>query len=201
MSQCLIFDYQDSFTYNIASELRILGLSVEVIPFEKIQTTYKDLKKSTSKKILVHGPGPGHPDNYNFLYQDLKNLLAEDQFFHLGICLGHQIMMEIQGGRVVESAHPIHGRKILLKIPEWGQIFDPQYWGKMLEVQRYNSLSLRKEGLVNMENYHDFQYVVHGDDVMMTFKRNQLTYQFHPESVGTSCPFVFFGRLSTFLYN
>lgn len=200
MNECLIFDYQDSFTYNISSEMQLLGVKTTVIPFENIQKTYEALLHSNEKKILIHGPGPGHPEDYQFVFNDLKKILLKNNFFHLGICLGHQLLMTIQGGVISESFVPMHGRKVNVTIPEWN-IFNQSHWGKTLEIQRYNSLALRKTHLSELQNLSNFQYVVEDDDVLMTYQENQLTYQFHPESVGTSCPFIFFEGPRSFLYN
>lgn len=199
-SDCLIFDFQDSFTFNIWSELKALGLNAQVIPLENVQATYQALADSQERKVLVHGPGPGHPQDYQHFFGDLKSLLPKKNFFHLGICLGHQIMMTLEGGVIEKSTTPMHGRKVSLKIPEW-EVFASKEWGHEQTVQRYNSLSLKKHSLKSLINLPNFQYVVQDDDVLMTYHENQLTYQFHPESVGTSCPNVFFGSLRGFLYN
>lgn len=197
---CLIFDFQDSFTYNIASELKSLGIKSKVIAYENVAEVYQLLKNSSDKKVLIHGPGPGHPNDYSHLFVDLNKLLDKKNFFHLGICLGHQMMMIKEGGVIKKSSNPMHGRKITFTLPAW-PVFSPKDWGKAVTVQRYNSLSLAKTDLKLMREANDLLYVVHDDDVLMTYAENKLSYQFHPESVGTTCPFVFFGALKSFLYN
>lgn len=199
-NNCLIFDYQDSFTYNIWSELKKLDLDPVVISFEDVQKTYQALEKNQDKKVLIHGPGPGHPEDYKNQLSSLRPILHKTNFFHLGLCLGHQMMMSLRGVEIKKSMNPMHGRKVEMTIPQW-EIFSSRDWGKVVQVQRYNSLSMEKSELTKLRALPDFSYVVKDDDVLMTYASNQLTYQFHPESVGTTCPSIFFGALQTFLYN
>lgn len=197
MSQCYIFDYQDSFTHNIASELRSHGVSVEVISYEKIESFLKNFTPQ-SKTIFIHGPGPGQAIDYKHLFPVIENSFQLPNVFHGGFCLGHQIFCTLWGGRVIRSKNPMHGQQVEIEIPEW-KAFDLQFYHQKIAVQRYNSLSLPEAEVKKLKVPPKFQYYANEGEVLMTSFSNGLSYQFHPESVGTSYRFVFFRPLLRFL--
>ena len=166
-------DFEDSFTFNVVGELSEAGFDVEVI-------SWKDYEENPSVGLLVLGPGPGHPDDYQKLFPLIKSWLEEDRPF-FGVCLGHQIFWRLQNEEVVRSKWPLHGQKIELKLtPEWrewlkipGQIF----------VQRYNSLAVLDQAGFRNPYLKNF---VQDDEILITRSSTVLTYQFHPESIGTT---------------
>ena len=196
--KCYLFDYEDSFTHNIASELRLRGFLVQVIELKNINYFLQHFSPK-EKCIFIHGPGPGHPNEYAYLFKNIKISFKFPHTFHVGICLGHQIFCTLWGGKVVNSKTPLHGQRIQITIPDW-DIFQSDYHGKKIDVQRYNSLALPKTQLKLLNRSPaTIQYYCHQDELMMTTFKNGLTYQFHPESVGTSYRSLFFGTLDKYL--
>lgn len=110
----------------------------------------------------------------------------------MGICLGHQILhAQGPGQEIKKLQHPLHGQSRNLILPPWPE-FPPSYWGQSVSVQHYNSLApfgplgREIENLIGPEG-----------EKMATRWTNGISYQFHPESIGTSCPQLFFHCLST----
>jgi anthranilate/para-aminobenzoate synthase component II len=206
----LILDFQDSFTYNVACEIYPFFPLVQVIHFHAIFSTLEQLveKKHLEKTVLIYGPGPGHPDDYAFLYPVIKKLLDRPMIFHMGICLGHQLLWLLKGFEIKKRKSPRHGVQISLLFPQWftcSQI-TPQ------KVQTYNSLTVEiaedKKWMIRKKNhlYSEYQST-HTQEDLWFFKdecwmgrfSQGITYQFHPESLATEENEVFFRPLKTFL--
>ena len=171
--KCCLIDFEDSFTYNLVQELSEANFSVEVIH-------WKDFITLPSDDLLVLGPGPGHPDEYQRIFPLIQSWLSMDKPL-FGVCLGHQIFWRLRGESVQRSLRPLHGQRIELNpSQEWRQWLDIE--GKLI-VQRYNSLMVG--GDVGDRNL-DLINFVHDDEVLITRSKRILTYQFHPESVGTT---------------
>ncbi|MBY0518290.1 MAG: aminodeoxychorismate/anthranilate synthase component II [Bacteriovoracaceae bacterium] len=178
MAQVWIIDFDDSFTYNIASEFYRQGLESKIIH-------WKDWTAPTTRlpKLLVLGPGPGHPDEYPV--EDVLMNWWKSEVPMAGICLGHQLIARFLGLRVERSKRPVHGESVALKVPQWWQ--EKLKLPSLVEVQRYNSLGVQARKLPR-----DWSgWEEDGEWIALSHAR-ALTYQFHPESVGTSCPEAFF---------
>ncbi len=205
MKQVIIFDFEDSFTFNIASEVSKLGIDCQVVPYTYLfKEDINELIISDSKQVFIYGPGPGHPRNYHKCFPTLKKIIENPNIFHMGICLGHQLLLTILDGQVTHSKNPVHGRSVELTIPNWGSRFSEDLFGKSVQVQRYNSLNFNKDSIENLSK--DFKYLFQFiDNELMLFSffglSSGISYQFHPESIGTSCPALFFAPLQSFLYN
>ena len=187
----IILDFFDSFTYNIANEVAQMGLSVSV--HQNPNEVLKKLLNIRKKKILILGPGPGHPDEYKDIFPLIEKLFQNKYLYFLGICLGHQIIWSIKGENVLKSKNPIHGRAVPFKIPPWKEFFNKRDFGHETLVQRYNSLTVIPSG----KNMGDFSFSK-GEVMAGKFERG-LTYQFHPESVGTINSKIFFEPLKKIL--
>ncbi len=189
----LLIDFDDSFTYNIASELYRLGITVDIIPFHKIEKPIDYFVVSNNYNAIILGPGPGHPNDYFETTEFIDNLILEDIYI-FGICLGHQLISKHFGFNIRKSAKAMHG--------EAEDVYFPRsFFGEELSasVQRYNSLAVvdeigqGKEGMSLVENKYTEVVAIRG--------KNILSYQFHPESVGTSCRKRLFQPFVDFLYN
>ena len=101
----LVLDNYDSFTYNLVQYLGELGAAVEVFRNDAI-----DLDGIAALKpegILV-SPGPGTPDDAGITLALIRRFAGEVPL--LGVCLGHQAMAQVFGGRVVRAELLMHGR-------------------------------------------------------------------------------------------
>ncbi len=189
--EVIIIDFLDSFTYNIAAEVGKKGFNFKV--FENSLMVFKKLEKIKEKKVIILGPGPGHPDEYQEIFPIIQRLLKKKNLFFLGICLGHQILWRVQGEQVVKSKKPIHGMAVPFIIPPWEDLFKKRIWGIETMVQRYNSLTVKP----SRKNRNNFS--LSGGEVMAGRFERGLTYQFHPESIGTDNPDLFFEPLKKIL--
>lgn len=169
----LIVDFEDSFTFNIANVLYPYEARVSVVSHRDFfQKLFPELLRSTQKYAVVLGPGPGHPDDYEKYYSYIRKLMENPQCYLMGICLGHQILGKIEGHEVRRSQHPMHGQTV-----------EVNFRGRMIRVQRYNSLAVYIDGI---------------ESEIVEFKHG-ISYQFHPESIGTHENDIFFNDLLTFI--
>lgn len=176
MKKALFLDFEDSFTFNVVQELTEIGFGVEVL-------NWFDFSGGSSADLLVLGPGPGHPEDYLALHPFIQSWLNQGKKI-LGICLGHQILWQLRGKKVVRSQAPVHGQKVLLQLDaswrEWLGV-KGEVW-----VQRYNSLAVPADGDLPGENFSQ-------DGAVLISRDSQtISYQFHPESLGTNCRSAFF---------
>jgi anthranilate/para-aminobenzoate synthase component II len=186
MINVYIFDFNDSFTFNIANRLNDLSLSHKVIKQKDHKSTLDKVLKIKRRKIcLIFGPGPGHPDDYHEVADYLDRLMKQQNLLLWGICLGHQILMKQLGFNILRIK-PNHGVPIKLK---WHK--------KSILVQQYNSLAVKYNPAIELKGK-----ILHYKGIVWGFEGPRVvSWQFHPESVGTSCPLKFFSSLPKFLYN
>lgn len=166
-------DFEDSFSYNVVQELSEAGLDVVVI-------NWKDYEENPFDGLLVLGPGPGHPDDYQQIFPLIRKWLDEKKPF-FGVCLGHQIFWRLHREDIVRSKEPLHGQKIKLLLTEewrdWLGIKGEVY------VQRYNSLTVLGQAAIRNPYFKNF---IQNDEILITRTPHVITYQFHPESIGTT---------------
>lgn len=173
LDKILIIDFEDSFTYNIANVLYPHEKSIKVFKhLDFFSGAMNEVLLSDKKHAVILGPGPGHPLEYQVYFEKIKILLEKENIFVMGICLGHQILGLIKGDKILDSIHKVHGQSVEIE-------FD----GKKVEVQRYNSLSVWSENR----------------EVDVSVFARGVSYQFHPESIGTSDNDIFFKSLLTFI--
>ena len=189
-SSVLFVDCEDSFSWNIVAEIEKLGFDVHVLRHDDVRLT-SDL--SATYKIWVWGPGPGHPLEYPHLIE-LMNKLSCKKVFHFGICLGHQLLGISRGGNVVSCLEPLHGQTREIRLAPWPDIFPMALSHTNIRVQHYNSLALIAACDLPAECR---EFIVSGESLMSSGP-NYLSYQFHPESIGTNFRELFFGPLMKF---
>lgn len=173
-----ILDFEDSFTFNIATELYVHVKEIEVVShqcFFPDKNFSKFCKKVKTPIAVILGPGPGSPEEYRDYFSKIKQLKNNPLIYLMGICLGHQILGLMDGLSVRSSQKPMHGGQIKINFKKCN-----------IMVQRYNSLALfeSKEGLKEVQ----IRQWVRG-----------ISYQFHPESVGTEKRPLFFKDLLNFI--
>ena len=172
----LLLDNYDSFTYNVYQLLSELGANVEVIRNDKISV---DAVKNFSAVII--SPGPGVPSDAGISEQLIAELKGKLPI--LGICLGHQAIGEVFGGKVIRAKEVVHGKTSRLKHNGAGL-----YRGleQGIEVGRYHSLIIERETLPDcLEVTSELD-----DGTIMGVRHKNFDVegiQFHPESILTPC--------------
>ena len=170
----LLLDNYDSFTYNVYQLLSELGAAVEVVRNDKIS-----LDEAKRFDAVIISPGPGVPKDAGIseqLIDELKGTLPI-----LGICLGHQAIGEVFGGKVVRAREVVHGKTSRLKHNGKG-LYDGLAQG--VEVGRYHSLIIERETLPAC-----LEVTSELDDGTIMGVRHKVFdvegIQFHPESILT----------------
>ena len=172
----LFVDNYDSFTFNLVSMMGALEPDLRVVRNDEV--TVDDVR-GMSLSGLVISPGPGTPADSGVCPILVKALAAEVPI--LGVCLGHQVIVEAFGGRVVRAAKPMHG-KISPVVHDGTGLLDGL--PSPFAAGRYHSLvaepaSLPAELLV--------QGTTDGGEIMAVRHRTLPCHgvQFHPESILT----------------
>lgn len=101
----LMIDNYDSFTYNLVQYLGELGQELQVYRNDAI--TVEKIKKLKPKQIVI-SPGPGNPDESGVSLDIIKKLGPTTPL--LGVCLGHQCIGQVYGGKVVGAGRLMHGK-------------------------------------------------------------------------------------------
>lgn len=184
-------DFNDSFTFQIVSELLKINpkLEIQVIEHKNLLNFFQNFKHEQGKIIL--GPGPGHPKDYEYLYPSLQKLFGQPQIKFLGICLGHQLIWSLKGKKISHCFEPKHG---FVETYQLSQTLT-QFLGvsSIISVQRYNSLSVKatlSDFLVEDIKRCHFK----NNELIISCIDNFISYQFHPESVGTDSNKQFFQK-------
>ena len=105
MIKILLIDNYDSFTFNLYHYLSSLKSDVEVIRNDKINAN--EILKKKYKKIVI-SPGPGNPNQSGNCIKIVKSLYKKIPI--LGVCLGHQIIGQVFGSKIVQAKKLMHGK-------------------------------------------------------------------------------------------
>ena len=100
-----VLDNYDSFTYNLVQLLGELGAELEVERND--QVTVSEIE-SRAPEALVLSPGPGRPADAGILIETVRHFAGKVPI--LGVCLGHQAIGEVFGGRVISAPSLVHGK-------------------------------------------------------------------------------------------
>ena len=173
----LVLDNYDSFTYNLVQYLGELGARLEIYRNDKI--TIGQIKSLKPAKILI-SPGPGEPKDAGISEDVIRTFGAKTPI--LGVCLGHQAIGEVFGGRIVRAKNLMHGKTS--KIYHNGRglfkgIRDP------FDATRYHSLIVERASLPKVLQ---ITAETRDKEIMGLIHREYPVYgvQFHPESILTS---------------
>jgi anthranilate synthase/aminodeoxychorismate synthase-like glutamine amidotransferase len=170
----LLIDNYDSFTYNLVQYLGELGAEVEVVRNDK--ATVEELLEREPDRLVV-SPGPCTPAEAGISGAAIK-AFGEAGTPVLGVCLGHQAMVDAFGGRVVQG-EPIHGKEA--EIEHDGKSVFAGLPSPMV-AGRYHSL------VADPDLPADLELSARLGDVVMGARHRELPVegvQFHPESVLT----------------
>ena len=101
----LLIDNYDSFTYNLYHYLSYLGCKVDVFRNDKINSKY--IVRNKYKKIVI-SPGPGNPNQSGNCLEIVRSLYKKMPI--LGVCLGHQIIGQVFGSKIIQTKKLMHGK-------------------------------------------------------------------------------------------
>ncbi len=168
-----MIDNYDSFTYNLVQELSEVG-NVEIDVVRNDAASVDELIAKRPQAVVI-SPGPGIPEDSG-VTMDMVRAAADLPL--LGICLGHQAIAAVHGGRVVRAPEPVHGKTSEVRHNGAG-LFEGLPDG--FEATRYHSLIVDRESLPA-----DLEVTAWTDDgVIMGLRdktRPHFGVQFHPES-------------------
>ena len=172
----LLIDNYDSFTFNVYHYLSSLGAKVEVFRNDKI--TSKEIKKKRYNKIVI-SPGPGNPDQSGNCINIVKSFYKIIPI--MGICLGHQIIGQVFGSKIIEAKKLMHGKTSMIISKKIGILKNAP---RKFEATRYHSLiidkkTLSKDLIITAETKDG---IIMG---IMHKRYNVHGVQFHPESIKT----------------
>ena len=172
----ILIDNYDSFTFNLYHYLSSLNVKVDVVRNDKI--TDKDIIIKKYDRIVI-SPGPGNPDQSGNCIKIVKSLYKKIPI--LGVCLGHQIIGQVFGSKIIQAKEIMHGKTSLIKSNKIGIL---KNLPSRFEAARYHSLiidkkTLSKELVITAQTK---------DGVIMGIKHKKYNVhgvQFHPESIKT----------------
>ena len=172
----LVIDNYDSFVHNLARYFRQLGQTTTVYRNDEITI---DQIRQLSPVAIVLSPGPCAPKDAGISLEVVARLTGE--FPILGVCLGHQAIVEALGGDVIRSGGPMHGRSSNVKHRETKLFTDIP---SPFQVGRYHSLIADKFTLPSCLTVTATDA---GGMIMAVEHRREIVVgvQFHPESILT----------------
>ncbi|HEX6313774.1 MAG TPA: aminodeoxychorismate/anthranilate synthase component II [Gemmatimonadaceae bacterium] len=174
----LVLDNYDSFTYNLVQYIGEFGLDLQVHRNDAISV---DEVRALKPEAVVISPGPCTPAEAG-ISVDLVRRLGESVPI-LGVCLGHQAIVEAYGGKVVRAGRVMHGKTSLVRHDGTG-LFDGI--ASPMEVMRYHSLIAEPgtlpASLAVLAVAEDDQGEIHA---VRHREHPVWGVQFHPESVMT----------------
>lgn len=174
----LVIDNYDSFTYNLVQYLGELGETIEVRRNNQVRIEEIDLHLRPSR--IVISPGPGGPEDAGQSMKIIERFAGKIPI--LGVCLGHQAIAQVFGGRVVRAAELFHGKSSEVE-HDGKTIFSglkQQFPGG-----RYHSLIVETSSLPKALEAS----ATTPEGVIMGLRHRQMKVegvQFHPESIMTT---------------
>jgi anthranilate synthase component 2 len=176
MKKIILIDNYDSFTFNLYHYLSSLKVNVDVIRNDQI-TSNQILKRKYNK--IVISPGPGNPNQSGNCLKIVKSLYKKIPI--LGVCLGHQIIGQVFGSKIIQAKKLMHGKTSKI-IPKKVGIL--KNLPKSFEATRYHSLIIDKKSLSK-----HLEITAESEDglIMAVQHKNYDVHgvQFHPESIKT----------------
>ncbi len=170
----LLLDNYDSFVFNLDRYLQQLGKSTLVVRSDSI--TIDTIARSNFEAIVI-SPGPKAPDQAGCCLEAIRRL--HEQVPILGVCLGHQCIVQAFGGRIIRSPRPMHGYSALIHHVDSGLF---QTIPSPISVGRYHSLMADPELMPSCLRVTSRSE----DNVIMSVEHDRLPIvgvQFHPESI------------------
>ena len=172
----ILVDNYDSFTYNLYQLLGEIGENVVVIRNDEVN---KEIVQELIPDAILISPGPCTPDQAGNSMEIIDLFLGKIPI--LGICLGHQCIVQVMGGKIIKATKPVHGKKTKIFHANSGLFKNMK---KNFYAVRYHSLIADKETLpveLSISSWTE-------DGVIMAVENEEkkiFGIQFHPESIDT----------------
>ncbi len=177
----LMIDNYDSFTYNIVHYLQELGAEVKVIRNDEWSI---DQIWQLNPDHIVVSPGPCTPNEAGISLEVINTFAGEKPI--LGVCLGHQSLGQVFGGKVVRAEHVMHGKTSPVFHTNTGVFAG---LNNPLRVTRYHSLVVEAESLPSSLEITAWTQDAEGkQEAIMGLRHKEYNVegvQFHPESIMT----------------
>ncbi len=173
----LVIDNYDSFTYNLVQYLGELG--AEPRTFRNDQISIEEIRRQAPERIVI-SPGPGTPDSAGITLETIRAFGGQIPI--LGVCLGHQSIGQVFGGRVERAPYLMHGKTS--KINHDGRTIFAGIEQSFLAT-RYHSLIVARETIPPELEVS----ATTSDGLVMGLRHRDFIcegVQFHPESIMTA---------------
>ena len=172
----LLIDNYDSFTYNLFHYISNFKKNVDVVRNDKIDS--KTILRKKYNKIVI-SPGPGNPNQAGNCIKIVKDTYKKIPI--LGVCLGHQIIGQVFGGKIIRTKNLMHGKTSRIIHKKKGLFRNVL---NNFEATRYHSLVVDKKNfpkdlVITAETENK---IIMG---LMHKNYNVHGFQFHPESIRT----------------
>ncbi len=181
----LLVDNYDSFTYNLAQQLGELGAAVEVVRNDAFAVA--EVVAAPPNGVVI-SPGPGTPDDAGLSSALIRAMAGLRPV--LGVCLGHQCIAEVYGGRIVRAPTLVHGKTSAIYHRGEGVL---DTLPVPFDATRYHSLIVERATLPEVLKVT----AETADGLIMGLRHRRLELegvQFHPESVLTTAGIQLLGN-------
>ncbi|SHF69587.1 anthranilate synthase component 2 [Microbulbifer donghaiensis] len=177
----LMIDNYDSFTWNVVQYLAELG--AEVVVKRNDEISVDDIEQMAPEKIVI-SPGPCTPNEAGISMETIRRFAGRTPI--LGVCLGHQSIGQVFGGKVVRARQVMHGKTSPIVHNNLGVFHG---LSNPFEATRYHSLVVEKDSLPQCLEITAWTETESGEiDEIMGLRHRELAVegvQFHPESILT----------------
>ncbi|MGV6989515.1 aminodeoxychorismate/anthranilate synthase component II [Testudinibacter sp. P80/BLE/0925] len=176
MAKIVFIDNFDSFTYNLVDQFRVLGHQVVVYRNDSELDHLMNTALAEPNTIVALSPGPGNPAEAGNLLPLIRELKGKVPL--IGICLGHQAIIEAFGGKIVHAGEILHGKVSQLEHDQQAMFANLP---NPMPVARYHSL-------MGTEIPAEFEVNARFNNIIMAVRHRTLpicSFQFHPESILT----------------
>ncbi|MCG9679878.1 aminodeoxychorismate/anthranilate synthase component II [Vibrio sp. Isolate24] len=177
MANIVFIDNFDSFTYNLVDQFRSLGHYVKIYRNHIAAETIESAVNELDNPVVLLSPGPGAPSEAGSMPEVIQRLKGKVPM--IGICLGHQAIVEAYGGTVAGAGKIVHGKVSMMEHQHHATYSDLP---SPLAIARYHSL-------VATEVPPSLTVTAEVDGLVMSVVQEQdkiCGFQFHPESIMTT---------------
>ncbi|KII79551.1 aminodeoxychorismate/anthranilate synthase component II [Vibrio renipiscarius] len=177
MANIVFIDNFDSFTYNLVDQFRAMGHHVTIYRNHIAAATIEHAIGQLDNPVMLLSPGPGEPSQAGCMPELILRLKGKVPM--IGICLGHQAIVEAYGGTVAGAGDIVHGKVSMMahqNHPIYANLPSP------LAIARYHSL-------VATHVSAELTVTAEVDNLVMSVVQEQdkvCGFQFHPESIMTT---------------